>query len=249
MVAQPEEAADPHLSLIRRVADAVATGPPRQLAKRVCGVFESALSADGASLCLQPHTEQALLLHATGSAAAAEQAQFALGAGPTVTASAGQRLVLIEDLATAPWPHGNALHDQQPTIRSVLAVPLHVRQLHLGVLTLYAHRARAFTPLQAEYAQCAALLTVVPLTLALDPLLDDWENSTPEAAKPWQTVHQATGRLCERLACSPSDALDLLRARSFADGLPLHDVAARCLSRHHEADDPDTPGKSLHPPA
>ena len=188
------------------------------------------LPVTGVGLALMTEEGPAGTIAATdGAAVELERLQFTLGEGPCVDASQSGRPVLQPDLArTAPprWPAfaGGAL---VAGIRAVFAFPLRVGAIRVGVLDLYRDRAGPLSPGELTDALCfaeAATLTLLhaqagsPARGAV-PVLDERAE-----------VHQATGVISVRAAVSLAEALVLLRARAFAEGRPLGDLARDVLS-------------------
>ncbi|MCT9081342.1 GAF and ANTAR domain-containing protein [Streptomyces fulvoviolaceus] len=230
---------------MRQVAATVAAAAPREMPARLCESFHRALGADGVTVSLLPHTERWQLLHATTEFALhGEEGQFTLGDGPTVAASAGGRTVLVPDVQGDVWQLTAPLAERLPGVRTVLALPLGRREVQLGVITVYFGRPHALAHEQVEYAQHAADLAVVPFLRAQEAVLAEGDGIGPAPVEPWTTVHQAVGMLAARLDCPVHDALDLLRARSFARSQSLPEVAADLLNgREDPADDVDPDGR------
>ncbi|WP_179382379.1 GAF and ANTAR domain-containing protein [Streptomyces sp. SA15] len=242
--AEREPAQEPPWA-VRQVTAAVATAAPREMPARLCETFQQALGADGVTVSLLPHTERWQLLHATTPFALhGEEGQFTLGDGPTVTASADGRTVLVPDVQGDVWQLTAPLAERLPGVRTVLALPLARRNLQLGVITLYFARPHALAHEQVEYAQHAAQLAVAPFLRAQEAVLAEDDGNGPTPVEPWTTVYQAVGVLAARLGCPVHDALDLLRARSFTQSQSLPEVAADLLNgREGPDDDEDSDGR------
>lgn len=227
------------LLVVREVAAALAEAAPEELPRRLCEAYQLAMGADSVVLSLMPHTADWQLLHATGPLAGqGEESQFTLGNGPTITASACAHPVFVPDLRTSTWPLNTQLAEYLPTARTVLAIPVMLRAMHLGVITLYYTQSQAITENEIEHAQCAAYLAVEPLLHARETLTADGKD-WPRMDARWSTVHQAVGMITARLDCTIADALDLLRGHSFTTGQSLPDIAARLMSGRHGPDDLD----------
>jgi hypothetical protein len=197
---------------------------------RLAAACTLALPVTGVGMALMTDDGPAGTVTATdGAAIELEHLQFTLGEGPCVDASRAGRPVLQSDLArTAPprWPAfaGGAL---AAGIGAVFAFPLGVGAVRLGVLDLYRDQAGVLSPTELTEALCfadAATLVLLhaqtgsPVRGAI-PLLDDRAE-----------VHQATGVVSVRAGVGLADALVLLRARAFADGRPLGDLARDVLA-------------------
>jgi GAF domain-containing protein len=204
--------------------------------------YREAMAADSVAFSLFPHTARWHLLHATDALALhGEEAQFTLGDGPTITASACARCVLVPDLRTATWPLSAHLAACLPPARTVLAVPVSLRQNALGVITIYYTQPQALGEREVKHAECAAQLAVEPLLRARESLTADGED-WPMPAR-WCTVHQAIGMISAKLDCPAADALDLLRGHSFTTGHSLPDIASKIMMNlENGADQNDDPG-------
>jgi plasmid stability protein len=202
------------------------TGLPASLA----AACARSLPVSGVGLALMTDEGPAGTIAATdGAAIQLEYLQFTLGEGPCVDASKTGRPVLQPDLAlTAPprWPAfaGGAL---DAGVRAVFAFPLRVGAIRVGVLDLYRDQAG---PLSAEeltealsFADAATLVLLheqagVPVQGAV-PVLDERAE-----------VHQATGVVSVQAAVGLAEGLLLLRARAFAEGRSLGDLARDVLA-------------------
>lgn len=201
------------------------TGLPASLATACV----RALPVSGVGLALMTDEGPAGIITATdGAAIELEQLQFTLGEGPCVDASESGRPVLQPDLArTAPlrWPAfaGGAL---DAGIRAVFAFPLRVGAIRVGVLDLYRNLAGPLSPEELT----EALSFADAATLAL---LHAQAGSPASGAVPVvddrAEVHQATGVVSVQAAVGLAEAFVLLRARAFAEGRPLADLARDVL--------------------
>lgn len=147
--------------------------------------------------------------------------QFELGVGPALDAHRRGDVVMTPDLGRhddARWPDLAAWNE---AVRAVLAAPMRLGGVRLGVLVL--HRAR---PGRWSVEEQLDAMTVADLSTnaALDHLsgLEDGDLApTPQNA----VIHQATGMLAARHDSDLLTALARLRALAFAEGRPLYDVA------------------------
>jgi ANTAR domain/GAF domain len=167
-----------------------------------------------------------------GGALLLEELQFTLGQGPCVDASRTGRPFLAPDLdGTSPrsWPQFGAGADAAG-LRAVFAFPLQVGGIRLGVLDLYRDTAGALS--QGELADALAFADA-----ATQLLLDLQARNSAQGIPPRiltalddrAEVHQATGVVSVRAGVSLAQALALLRARAYAEGRPLGDLARDVL--------------------
>lgn len=227
-------------SIVHEVSIAAAVGR-RALPHRLCTAFTQSLGAQRAALSLLPRLEHWQLLHATDeSALQAEAAQFALADGPSVSAALEMRPVFVPDLRDYPCRTGSRLAEELPDTRHVLALPLHVHQTPVGVISLYYTERTQATETLLAHAQCA-------VSLALEALLR-WRPvhasagcgrpvwSTDTRAARWARIHQAVGHVAAREECPVAEALAWLQEVSARDGLSLLDVADTLLQRSNTRD-------------
>ncbi|GAA2027680.1 GAF domain-containing protein [Pseudokineococcus marinus] len=205
----------------------------------------AALPITGVGLMLMTDAGPAGTVAASdGPAGALEELQFTLGEGACVDCSRTGRPVLVADLAAqgpGRWPAftGEAL---AAGVAAVFALPLRVGGIRLGVLDLYrevtgplagSDLAEALAFADAATAVLLHLQSHTPegetaLGPQTIPVLDDRAQ-----------VHQATGMVSVQAGVSLASALLLLRARAFATGRPVADLAHDVLTRlvHFRSDD------------
>jgi hypothetical protein len=170
-----------------------------------------------------------------GGALQLEELQFTLGQGPCVDASRTGRPVLVPDLAGTSlrtWPQFGTGADAAG-LRAVFALPLQVGAIRLGVLDLHRDTAGELSGEELFHA-----LTFADAATQL--LLDLQAEGTALGMPPPHAlavlddraeVHQATGVVSVRAGVSPTQALALLRARAYAEGRPIGDLARDILDR------------------
>lgn len=158
-----------------------------------------------------------------------EDLQFTVGEGASTDAFSSGRPVLVPDLAddlSPRWPvYSAALQDL--AVRAVFAFPIQVGASRLGVFTVFRGQPGGLT---AEELALALTFTDVALTT----LLDGHDTSTDGLAAAMTrqaTVFQAQGMIMVQLGVGLDEALVRLRARAYADGRPLTDVAHDVLTR------------------
>jgi GAF domain-containing protein len=176
-----------------------------------------------------------MLAGTNDTAALLEELQFTLGEGPCVDASARGRAVSVPDLTKDGlhrW-HGFTAGALEAGVNAVFAVPLQVGGIRVGVLDL--HRTEVgglgtgglFEALAFAEAATALLLHLQAKHSAdteMDMLL---AGSSLRRA----VVHQATGMVAVQLAVPLSEALILLRARSYSEERPIAELAGDVVAR------------------
>ncbi|MCW2904016.1 MAG: hypothetical protein JWO67_6281, partial [Streptosporangiaceae bacterium] len=162
-----------------------------------------------------------------------EELQFTLGQGPCVDASRTGRPVLAPDFAPTSsrhWPRFSAGADAAG-LGAVFAFPLQVGGIRLGVLDLYRNTTGE---LSAEELADALSFADAATQLLLDLQAQDTTRAIPAphalaVLDDRAEVHQATGVVSVRARVSLARALALLRARAYAEGRPIGDLARDVL--------------------
>jgi hypothetical protein len=209
----------------------------------VCRAAVRELDVDGASVTAAstPLTGEPLFA-SDGLSARLEELQFTLGEGP---GTADLRLGFPElipdlELAAGRWP-GFAAAAVAAGARAMFAVPLQAGAIRVGVLSLYRRRSG---PLAGGQLADVLVLAEIALQLILDaaagvsgrPGYRPLEGLSDRRAE----VYQAIGMISVQLDVSLEEASVRLRARAFAAGTELGQVADDVVTRHMRFDaDPD----------
>ena len=171
--------------------------------------------------------------------------QFTLGEGPCVDAFAAAHPVLVPDLAAVPaarWPAFTRAA-QAFDVRAVFAFPLRVGAAELGILNAYRREAGALDGRATALALAFAAVTVGALVDAQaglsDPAPADGDGTMGGVLGAQYVVYQAQGMTMVDLGVPLVDALARLRARAFAEGRPLHEIAQDVVDGRLRLD-PDT---------
>lgn len=164
-----------------------------------------------------------------------EDLQVTLGQGPSAEVLDGFGPVLEGELAGAQalarWPEFSPAAVARG-VAAVFAVPVGVGAARLGVLSLYRDWAG---PLSKDQFNALLLYADAVLMLALNergglaPGTEDLveEGFTERRAE----VHQAAGMVSVQLGVSLTDALVAMRARAYAEGRTIAQVAADVVAR------------------
>jgi hypothetical protein len=152
-----------------------------------------------------------------------DEAQYAIGDGPCVTAAlTGEPVDVGGDDETAGWP---VLRDEaeRAGVRAVLSTPLVSAGAPIGALNLYTARNN-FTDADRELALLLATETPT-LTVAAtnDPLLGGRLRTALESR---DLIARAQGMLMERAGLEAAAGYAQLRRESQATSQPLRDIAA-----------------------
>lgn len=164
--------------------------------------------------------------------------QVTVGEGPAVDVWRGGGPALVADLdapsSQARWPMFAPLAVEAGAA-ALFALPLCVGAIRVGVLSLYQ--------LAVGHLDAAALTDSLAFAeLALRLLLDEQADLSPadvaEDGLPLHNphVHQATGMVAAQLELGMADAFAHLRARAFAEQVPLSALAADVVARRRRFD-------------
>jgi len=164
-----------------------------------------------------------------------EDLQATLGQGPSADVIDGFGPVLEGELTSTQalerWPEFSPAATARG-VAAIFAVPVGVGAARLGVLSLYRDWAG---PLSTDQFNALLLYADAVLMLALDergglaPGAADLlgEGFTARRAE----VHQAAGMASVQLGVSLTDALVAMRARAYAEGRTISQVAADVVAR------------------
>jgi GAF domain/ANTAR domain len=197
------------------------------------GLCVRAVPVSGVGLALMTDQGPAGTVAATdGGAQRLEELQFTSGEGPCVDASTTGRPVLVPDLAESEslrWPEfGPAA--RAAGLRAIFALPLQVGGIRLGVLDLYRETAGMLPPEQlGEALSFADAATLLLLHLQAEDSAQASSLHRLAVLDDRAEVHQATGIVSVRAGVSLGQALLLLRARAYAEGRPLGELARDVL--------------------
>lgn len=215
----------------------------RMLPERLCAQVASVLATiDGASLALATDDLTLELLTASDDDTRdLARHQLELGDGPSLVAHRGGVTLHVADLsiATQRWPV-YAAAAEHAGVRSSVSIPLRVGGIRLGVLDLLARRTGRLEGAELgqalDYAE-AAVLVVLHLhstehlegvgSVADPGPLSPLEQAFDSRAE----VHQATGMVAVQADVGLTEALLLIRARAFAEGRSMMDVALDVVAR------------------
>jgi hypothetical protein len=224
-------------------ADPGASGVAADL-QRLCRAAVVGLPVAGAVVHIVPGRDTAGVAAASGPRwRVLGELVETLGEAPCLDAAWTLRPVLVADLAAARhrWP-AYALALGGHGVAAVFSLPMQVGAVRFGVLDLYVGVPGALRPddlalaLALARVGTAILLTGVrtegsgldtddPRTDRVVELLSDLDGTLNRAE-----VHQAQGMVMVLLDVGLTEALLLLRARAFASGRPLAELARDVVS-------------------
>ena len=203
--------------------------------QRICAVARELLSARIASLALVIDHAYSPIADSDALGTLLDEEQFALGDGPTFDAQNSPAPVILDDVhahrAAARWPIFVKLA-QKHQVHGVFAFPLRIGDAYLGVLTVY--RIRAGEPSAKEYRDGLILSS-----LATAEIIRNQAGAEPESGvgifEPGlydqSALQIAAGMVAESLNISIVAALVRIRARAFANELPVNRIAQQIVAR------------------
>ncbi|MGW2726187.1 GAF and ANTAR domain-containing protein [Streptomyces sp. NPDC001494] len=247
-----------------RVSDALAAAAravrddPQRMPEALCKACVRLLPVTGASVSISGGRGVQVTWCASDRVAARlAELQYTLGDGPCQTALDQGTPVIAADLTagrdTRRWPV--FAHEAAGLgVLAVFSLPLGVSGAAVGTLDLHCDQVGGLsepdlrTALWVRDAVTYALMSVQPAQ-GTDDEAEEGVASWLEASEADHTeVYQAVGMVMVQIEVDPEQALDRMRARAFAEGRTVsqvaRDVLARKLPFQPEPDDPDDePGR------
>lgn len=215
-------------------ADAVET-----LLRRTCHLALDELGVDAASVSLSatgaagpsgflPERALGVTVASAGPLALTlERLEMQHGEGPGHDVHLHARPILTADLmASAPrWP-GLAPAAIEAGIAATFAVPLHVGAVRLGLLHLVSARPRTLTGAEiGSGVDLGVIATEIALHASTLELSGGLESLLLRSFGNRDQIYQAQGMVMVDLEVGLAEALALMRAFAFAEGLTLGEVA------------------------
>jgi hypothetical protein len=203
----------------------------------LCRALTRDLPVSGASISVVTDTGHHSIVGATDELAAQLEAwQFDLGVGPHWEALRTERPAFLYDLhdttQEGAWP---ALVAEMASsgAAALFAFPLRLADGVVGVADLYSREpAERWSDETIRRAEGLALrVSAGAVRLATASADADVSRTGAHAVELRREVHQATGVVMAQLDCDAETALLRLRARAFADGVPLLALAREVVAR------------------
>jgi hypothetical protein len=217
-------------------ASAVDLPDPELVPERLARASARVLPVDGAGLSLFFASNRRLPLGSSDEqAAVAERLQFTVGEGPCLSShAAGRPIAADETTIRLRWP---AFYEElcaRTSIRGIISLPLEDELRGFGALDLYLR-----APGDVRGVSLADALEVVSEVVAVFQATN--RRASPQGDGPaWldapsaerrSLVWQAMGFVNAGLGITSCDALELLRAHAYGEGIDLDELAARVLDR------------------
>ncbi|MFI0236554.1 GAF and ANTAR domain-containing protein [Streptomyces sp. NPDC016845] len=199
----------------RRTGQWARDGGPQPLF--MTGVAEACGTRSVAVTLVDGERNQVAVASSDPSSNTAQDLEFVLGEGPARDAVRDRCAVEAAEAALSTrWPgYGPALRSLG--IAQVVAVPLQVPGECIGALAVFDPPPGMTTTTQVAEVADALTRSVLIGQDAVPGLFGGVDYRA--------VVHQAAGMVAIQLHCQVGDALELVKARAFADGRPIGDVA------------------------
>jgi hypothetical protein len=187
-----------------------------------------AIGVDGAGASLVTSTGSRVTAYGSDQLATElEQLQVTLGEGPCVDAASSHAPVLVPDLTdqqggyTGRWPAFRA-EARAAGVHALFAFPLRIGAIAFGAVDLYRLEPGGLTDGQLGTALSTMDATAVAV-LDLRGVLDSGSGMIEPLGN--LVAHQAAGRIMVQLDCTIEEAFVRLRAASYAEEIPINDLA------------------------
>lgn len=215
------------------VALAATRGPDHS---RLCTFSAGIVAVSGAGITLMTEDGAARMTVCSSDhvAQVMEELQFSLGEGPCVDAYAQDRPVSEPDLTTAAtgrWPAFAPAAVAAGAV-AVFGFPLRAGAGRIGTLNLYRDRPGSLSDEQvADALVVADVIAREILSIQARGSAGVLVEGLVGAPELGLVVHQATGMVAAQLEIGVGEALIRLRARAFADAVPVTAVAVAVVNR------------------
>ena len=226
-----------------RILAVLSSGTGHLTATRLCEVSSAVTGVSGAGIMMMSEDlPLGSLCTSNAVSAAIEDLQYTLGEGPCVDAYRLDRPVFEPDLADPATDRWLAftVGALEWGARAVFGFPLRFGSARLGALNLYTDQPGPLTDEQLSDALAVsdvAAEAVLAIQAGAPP--GELAPALAEGSDFRYVVHEAAGMVSVQLGVSIAQALLRVRARAFASGRLLADVAADVVTRRLRFDDED----------
>ena len=209
-------------------------------ADKLCRACVDLLEVDGASISMVHEGANQGTFGSSGEMSRRlDEMQFTVGEGPCLDAVSSGGPVLVPDLddpAERRWPAFTRVV-LESGITAVFAMPVAITTTYVGALDLFRSSTGPLTSTSLAGGLLAAELAALPL-LALMTADVDWD-ALGQGEDGWEQlaslerveVYQATGMIIGALGVGAAEALVLLRAHAFSQGLTASELAWQVVER------------------
>jgi len=174
---------------------------------------------------------EALVAASDETARAAHDLEVVLGEGPSAdVASEGEPIRAAGAALRDRWPRYGPVVTELG-VQAVIAVPLRLPTVCLGALCAYDREPAIRDEVAVAAGGIADALTHAVLLTARSSVPGEGVPALPLFDEPdyQAAVHQATGMVSVHCGCGIGDAVALLKARAFADGRPVEEIALQVV--------------------
>lgn len=213
----------------------------------LCAAFLATLPISGISISAFPgHAPETSIGASDAIAARLDELQFDLGEGPRWEALRTRQPILLPHVKSdghTAWPvFAKAVLDYD--VAALFVFPLLLGAIDVGVIELYSSSPGPLSP--ADYAAALQLCDAATwqllrhiLTTSPDDRGGDKDPELEKSLLSRREVHQATGMVLAQTGLSATNALLLLRAHAFSEGLTVREVARDVVSKELDFSPPD----------
>jgi GAF domain-containing protein len=203
-------------------------------ADKICRVAVSLLSGLQASISLFVDNAYLALAETGPVALLLDETQFTLGDGPVFEVQTSGIPLVIEDTFAAPFMSASPAFGpivQAKGIRSIATFPLRVGGASLGSLNVYREKSG---PLDTQQYADGLIAASFALSEAIDyraGIAEDIAQGELPERFATTNLQIAAGMVAEALNCTIVESLVMIRARAFADDVPVTQIARMIKDR------------------
>lgn len=215
--------------------------PPgfQRFGAELCEKFMSALPISGIAVSAFPgHAPETSICASDTTAARIDELQFDLGEGPRWQALQTRRPVMLPHVKSnghSGWPvFSKAILDYD--VAAIYVFPLQLGAMDVGVIELYSTTPGSLS--HGDYSMALQLADTAAwqmlrhiLTAAPGDNADTIDPDRDKSPLSRREVHQATGMVLAQAGTSATDALLLLRAHAFSQGLTVREVSRDVVNK------------------
>jgi GAF domain-containing protein len=209
------------VALVDRTLTEVLTDVTRIAAQGIPG-------AEATSITLVRSEKAFTVAHYGEMALAADELQYAHGAGPCMDAGRGGVLLRVDDMQNEErWPDYVAHLLQATEVRSSLSVPLPYQGSSIGALNNYSTKPEAFATPQSLQAglEVAEVVAVAVANADAHHQLGEQARNMRLAMESRAVIEQAKGVLMAQRHVTAEQAFEILREASQRYNRKLRDIA------------------------
>lgn len=214
---------------------------PELVPARVARACATVLETDGAALCVLADDFRIPLGASDETATVAELLQFTQGEGPCLDAAQGHQVVVADSQQIDQrWPSFGAELFARTPFRGIATIPISLVASTRGALDLYLIEESALAAVRLADAVGVAQAAATALAAFDAGTKDNLDEWTGRPITPWLTtpsarqrrfVWLAVGMVMNEFRTASVDALALLRAHAYGNGIDLDALAMALVER------------------